>query len=262
MVTRLGSGQGSLIVLSGLSAFILLLVSLPASDARGATATCGDLEYNFMGRGVNPSTYQPAGAVAGIEARPAALCSDDDVAFSTAWAMLSGDGGGQMEYAQIGYMHKAEGVSPRFFYQWSEGLLEDFENVYWGSPVYGTTYWFKVSRYPADGFIHLLLNNSEPAGDACDETHVCVTTFDPYEEWSGTEGDFYAEIIHPSSDMVGTLSSKTDFEEIRVKNPADDTWYYHDYTTGYYVSQYCWYHSEDVTDSAFRVWTDPLNHAC
>lgn len=62
--------------------------------------------------------------------------------------------------------------------------------------------------------------------------------------------------------MVGTLSSKTDFEEIRVKNPANDTWYYHDYTTGYYVSQYCWYHSEDVTDSAFRVWTDPLNHTC
>ena len=41
--------------------------------------------------------------------------------------------------------------------------------------MYGTTYRFKVSRYPADGLIHLLLNNSEPAGDACDETHVCVT---------------------------------------------------------------------------------------
>lgn len=242
------------------SMVVIMLMSWLPTEVGAATTACGTVGNYFAGRGFEPPGYEPRGAAANIEVRTAPLCSSGPDTDSSAWSMLAADDGGG--WAQIGYIHKNYGSTPlRFFYEWLSRPGGSFEQVFFGSPVYGNTYNFKASRYPSDGKIHLLLDNASPPGAACDDTHLCVTTFDPLDVWPGINAEWFAETLHPGDDVVGTSSNRTDFIAVKVKKP-DDTWVNENFNFGD-PPDFCYYHAQEVTvDSFFRTWTEPVDHNC
>ena len=87
-------------------------------------------------------------------------------------------------YAQIGYLDKNWGVEHRFFWEWVEGGsgTSGLHTGIWGTPVINSSYNFKVSWYPSDGLIHLLLGfGYVPPPNQ--QGFYPVTDFNPVVEW-------------------------------------------------------------------------------
>ena len=165
-------------------------------------------------------------------------------------------------YAQIGYLDKNWGTEHRFFWEWVEGGSgsSGLHTGIWGTPVINGNYNFKVSRYPADGKIHLLLNfGTVPP---CNLTNWCpVTDFDPVAEWPDVWAQFDAETDFGENDLVGSSMSRARFFEVEEKDPADE-WDSYTWTSSF-EPDLCYYHLNEIdTSTTFEVWTEPDDHIC
>lgn len=172
--------------------------------------------------------------------------------------MVAGQGGSD-GYAQIGYIHKDTGTALRFFYQWDENNIGALVNVYWGNPVYGNTYNFRVRRFTGDHHLHMLLNGGAPPCDA-DGQGCAETDFDPLQVWSGTTAYWAEEASYAGDDIAGTQGNKTNFQSVNTQN-ASDNWQLQNWNIN--LQDRCYYGVGEVTtDSHFRVWTTNASHTC
>ncbi len=269
---------GSFRVIGRLPVLPILLLSLflsavPAQQARAATS-CSTANFFFAGRGWDPNTYEPRGAVASISIESADLCNNaSNYTDTSAWSMVAGDGAGP-KYAQIGYL-KHNGINcgcgsvqRRFFYEWSKCAGCDFGQVYFGAPSLGTTHDFKVVRDDTSGHLVMYLNGSTPdcSGSCpfsnCPQNHnqCAETTFDPLNAWSGTNNQWFEESHNLGSDVLGTNSSRTLFSQVRTNKPNGD-WVNQTWNSS--GSGICYYNVNEITsDSRFEAWTQPLDHSC
>lgn len=235
--------------------FLLLWVPSPAN-----AISCGTANAHFVSEKYDADSWKVRGAQTDLDIRPGDTCTGNPYAESSAWAMLMRPNGAG--YAQIGYLWKSNGNS-RYFFEWTKGSSGSVVvNGEWGNPTVNDNVNFKVSYYPSDNRIHLLIHfdNVPP----CDGSDCPVTNFDPVfgqDSWPDILAQFAAETDDNGSNIVGTSSSKADFYYVEEKNSSDN-WASHNWNGGFAPDR-CYYHRDEVdSDSHFRVWTAPLDHSC
>ena len=170
-------------------------------------------------------------------------------------------------WAQIGYLHKNQGVAYRFFLQWTEavdpntGLALGLVERIWGDPLEPSVHNFKVSRYDSDQHIHLLLDDAPPTCPGC--AGDSVTDFDPFDVWFFVQGQWFGETKHSGSDVPGTSTLPADFTTVEHVN-VGGSWTGQDFNLTD-TDNPCWFHNaRNASDPnrRFKIWNDPYNHVC
>jgi hypothetical protein len=209
---------------------LVLRQNLFLPSALAVPAECGLRDDHHVGSMYDSSAWAVRGAQAYITVREADLCTSE-ISESSAWSMLfSSD---YIGYAQIGYVDKNTGVEHRFFWEWLEGGAGSSgrHTGIWGTPVLNSNYNFKVSRYPADGLVHLLMGTGT-APPYNMEGWPAVTDFDPIDEWPDVVAQFNAETWDRENDIVGSSLTRARFSSVQEKDPSDD-WDSYTWTGGF-----------------------------
>jgi hypothetical protein len=245
-----------------ISAIAGVLVLGPARTAV-ANAGCGDPEpyANFhRGRGILEPPINARGAKADLTIRGTQICYGAD-SWSYSFVMLHGEDSDQWGWAQIGFYRKNFGQQgSRWRWQYQQNLWQCDCPVAadYGTPVIATTYEVKVSRYPSDGKIHMLVDN-QPG--ACNAGGYCaITPFDPLLLWPEVNASWESETYHPETDIQGTNSYRTDFDVTQVKDHNDD-WYYGDWNQSIADCPGFYKLHVSYSNRHFQSWTDPVDRA-
>jgi hypothetical protein len=191
---------------------LILGQNLFPSSALAVSAECGLRDDRHVGNMYDSSAWAVAGAQAYITVHEADLCITE-IPESSAWSMLSSSD--FIGYAQIGYLDKNSGVEHRFFWDWLEGGAgkSGRHTGIWGTPILNSSYNFKVSRYPADGLVHLPMRfGTVPPNNM--EEWPAVTDFDPVVEWPDVVARFDAETWDRENDIVGSALTRARFSSV------------------------------------------------
>jgi hypothetical protein len=116
-----------------------------------------------------------------------------------------------------------------------------------------------VTRENADGHFHLYKCNADNGGGC---VQAVETNWDPHNVWpGGSVSTFMGETNHEESDVPGRTDSRTNFSQVREKQPDTDDWITGDLDfIGFFEHNTEHYRFEFVDqDSHFRIWTYPID---
>ena len=183
-----------------------------------------------------------------IELRAPAVCSGA-ASFSVAWSMLTGlssdDGWAQ---GGFGRFHDIDGQDGYFtFSQWT-GCSSNCQlhTRYLDFPTDDRNW--RVIYDDSDNHLHIYKGSEQ----------LAATSFDPFNLWTTPmEPQFFGETGHTASDVIGTLSNKARFYQVKKKK-ADGTWVDIDLLTLITPDSSRYHDAWDVQPGSFKIWTEPL----
>jgi len=260
-VVRLSNRPGILSVLALLAAAMLLLGPAPAQAAK---TNCGSGTFTGHLWGVrhNNSSGYVSGAQANIDLKQNNLCNPPSgyIAAVQAYAELAQVGGGG--YAWLGWQHDSVSGSTKHIYAQYSQTGSAIYQITIGTISSGTTKKYKTTWQNgsgSDGFMHFIMCNSDGTG-CVDYGH---TNFNPGSAWSDSRGVITGVTDTQDADMPGITGDRNNFDSMLFR---DGTGAWNTLSTsvcklsgGSCSDSVSWYHPNDVSNSKFQLWTDPVN---
>lgn len=204
-MTSRRSGVGSVIVCC-----VVLLASFVGLPAAVANPACVDA--GVVNRFAGEIAYQAGGSVYGAKGqlidRNVFLCGTNQAHTSaaSAWVMLAG--GGQYDYAQIGYAREAQMNNEKTFTEWSLSATNWSRTYHNGIFSPGDTKSYVVEYSFTDGKVRMFKSGGSDLLDWSPSVDG---------KWgTGWEGQFMGETWDGSDNVPGTPSNRASFTHVRV----------------------------------------------
>jgi hypothetical protein len=158
----------------------------------------------------------------------------------------SSDGDGQIGYETTNVTGARQTYSFAFY-------LEDTGHngtlTTWADPGSGAQHTYSVHRDDSSHDLNLNDNGVTKLS----------SSWDFHNQWSGSKAFWYEDADNKGTDIFGTATNKTDFNNTDLKR-QDNSWNNPDY--GQDLNDgYCWTNSNVNTQGVeFHAWTDPISH--
>ena len=181
-----------------------------AQAGNGCTSNTHDFDgwQNRGGPGALTSGQAVEGSEAQITTQDAHVCDGD---FSIGWSMIAEPNSPGGDYAQSGFYDHVNNSYPAEFF-----AEDEYDNQPYRRTFYTFTDQGEVHNYKS------AWDRSKAAIDeSVDSTVIQTTNFNPYQYWGNGSiywaSEFFGELYHQPTDMPGTSSDYTLFQNIELQ---------------------------------------------